>query len=426
MAISEPGDPPAAFRGEPGSASGKVESIADARRLLTINTGSSSLKAALYRLREDTTETPELRAEASRIGGQGGGMRLADDRGEILDERRDDLPDHAAALGALMSQLRDRALDRDDLLAAVGHRIVHGGDRYREPQRVAPEVVADLRALVPIDPNHLPQAIAAIEAVGRAYPAVPQVVCFDTAFHSRMPRVARLYALPRDLAEGGVVRYGFHGLSYEYVMEELRRLDPEACDGRVVVAHLGNGASMAAVWGGVGVDTTMGFTPTGGLVMGTRSGDLDPSVPLYLLGERGLTVTEVSDLVNKQAGLLGVSGTSADMRDLLDREASDPRAAEAVALFCYGAKKFLGALAAALGGLDALVFTGGIGEHAGLVRERVCEGLAFLGIRLDRGRNAAHAPVISGDAAAVTVRVVPTDEDLMVARHTRRLIEQKH
>jgi acetate kinase len=402
-----------------------VEIIVGGRRLLTINTGSSSLKAALYRLQEDATETPELRAEASRIGGRGGGLRLADARGETVDERQDDLPDHAAALDALLSRLRDRGLDQDDL-TAVGHRIVHGGDRYREPQRVAPEVVADLRALVPIDPNHLPQAIAAIEAVGRAYPAVPQVVCFDTAFHSRMPRVARLYALPRDLAEGGVVRYGFHGLSYEYVMEELRRLDPEAYDGRVVVAHLGNGASMAAVWGGVGVDTTMGFTPTGGLVMGTRSGDLDPSVPLFLLEERGLTVTEVSDLVNKQAGLLGVSGTSADMRDLLDREASDPRAAEAVALFCYGAKKFLGALAAALGGLDALVFTGGIGEHAGPVRERVCEGLEFLGIRLDRGRNAAHAPVISGDAAAVTVRVVPTDEDLMVARHTRRLIEQKH
>jgi len=288
------------------------------------------------------------------------------------------------------------------------------------------EVVADLRALVPIDPNHLPQAIAAIEAVVRAYPAVPQVVCFDTAFHSRMPRVARLYALPRDLAEGGVVRYGFHGLSYEYVVGELRRLDRGAYDGRVVVAHLGNGASMAAVRGGVGVDTTMGFTSTGGLVMGTRSGDLDPGVPLFLLEERGMSPTEVSDLVNKQAGLLGVSGTSADMRDLLEREAYDGRAAEAVALFCYQAKKFLGALAAALGGLDALVFTGGIGEHAAPVRERVCEGLGFIGIRLDPDRNAAHAPVISSDDAAVTVRVVPTDEDLMVARHTRRLIEQGH
>jgi acetate kinase len=395
-----------------------------ARRLLTINTGSSSLKAALYRQREDATEAPELRAEASRIGGRGGGLRLTDARGETLDERRDDLPDHAAALDVLLDKLRDRGLDRDDL-AAVGHRIVHGGNRRREPQRVAPEVVANLRALVPIDPNHLPQAIAAIEAVGRTYPAVPQVVCFDTAFHSQMPRVARLYALPRRLAEEGIIRYGFHGLSYEYVVDELRRVDRAAYDGRVVVAHLGNGASMVAIRGGVGVDTTMGFTPTGGLVMGTRSGDLDPSVPLFLLEERGLTPNEVSELVNNQAGLLGVSGTSADMQELLDREAYDVRAAEAVALFCYQAKKFLGALAAALGGLDALVFTGGIGENSATVRERICEGLGFLGIRLDPDRNAAHAPVISSDAA-VTVRVVPTDEDLMVARHTRRLIEQEH
>ena len=404
---------------------GKVESIEDGQRLLTINTGSSSLKAALYRMWEGAKETLELRAEASRIGDRGGGLRLADARGETLDERQDGLPDHATVLDALLSRLRDRGLDRDDLVA-VGHRIVHGGDRYREPQRVAPEVLADLRALVPIDPNHLPQAIAAIEAVARAYPTVPQVVCFDTSFHSRMPRVARLYALPRALAEEGVVRYGFHGLSYEYVVGELRRVDREAADGRLVVAHLGNGASMAAIRGGVGLDTTMGFTSTGGLVMGTRSGDLDPSVPLFLLKERGLTPTEVSDLVNKQAGLLAVSETSADMQDLLEREAYDGRAAEAVALFCYQAKKFLGALVAALGGLDALVFTGGIGEHAAPVRERVCESLEFLGIRLDPDRNAAHAPVISSDAAAVTVRVLPTDEDLMVARHTRRLIEQQH
>jgi acetate kinase len=402
-----------------------VENIVGGRRLLTINTGSSSLKAALYRLGEGATETLELRAEASRIGGRGGGLRLADARGETLDERQDDLPDHTAALDALLSRLRDRGLDQDDL-AAVGHRIVHGGDRYRGPQRVTPEVVADLRALVPLDPNHLPQAIAAIEAVGRVYPAVPQVVCFDTAFHSRMPRVARLYALPRRLAQEGIIRYGFHGLSYEYVVGELRRVDPAAYEGRVVVAHLGNGASMAAVRGGFGVDTTMGFTPTGGLVMGTRSGDLDPNVPLFLLEERDLTPTEVSDLLNKRAGVLGVSGTSADMRDLLEREAYDGHAAEAVALFCYQAKKFLGGLAAALGGLDALVFTGGIGEHAAPMRERVCEGLEFLGIRLDPDRNAAHAPVISSDDAAVSVRVVPTDEDLMVARHTRKLIDQEH
>src|SRR5919199_1287206 len=425
MATSEPNGPSPASCGEPASALGKVESIEDGQRLLTINTGSSSLKAALYRMWEGAKETLELRAEASRIGDRGGGLRLADARGETLDERQDGLPDHATVLDALLSRLRDRGLDRDDL-AAVGPGIVHGGDRHREPQRVAPEVLADLRALVPIDPNHLPQAIAAIEAVGRAYPATPQVVCFDTAFHNRMPRVARLYALPRRLAEEGIIRYGFHGLSYEYVMDELRRVDRAAYEGCVVVAHLGNGACMAAVRGGVGVDTTMGLTPTGGLVMGTRSGDLDPSVPLFLLEEQGLTPTEVGDLVNKQAGLLGVSGTSADMRDLLDRELDDGRAAEAVALFCYQAKKFLGAMAAALGGLDALVFTGGIGEHAAPVRERICEGLGFLGIQLDPDRNAAHAPVISSDDAAVTVRVLPTDEDLMVARHARRLIEQQH
>lgn len=274
-----------------------------ARRLLTINTGSSSLKAALYRLGEGATETPELRAETTSIGSRGGGLRLADARGGTLDEHRGDLPDHAAALDALLDGLRDRGIDD---LAAVGHRVVHGGDRHREPVRITSKVVSDLRALVPLDPNHLPQAIAGIEAVGRAYPVVPQVACFDTAFHRRMPSVARFYAFPRELTEGGVVRYGFHGLSYEYVMEELRRLNPEAAAGRVVVAHLGNGASMAAVKEGVGIDTTMGFTPTGGLVMGTRSGDLDPSVPLFLLEEWGLTPTEVGDLLNKRAGLLGV------------------------------------------------------------------------------------------------------------------------
>jgi acetate kinase len=290
-------------------------------------------------------------------------------------------------------------------------------------------VLLDAEAEVAIEefaelaPLHNGPAVAAIRAVREALgPGMSQVAAFDTAFHSRMPRVARLYALPRHLAEEGVVRYGFHGLSYEYVMEELHRVDPGVADGRVVVAHLGNGASMAAVRDGAGVDTTMGFSPTGGLVMGTRSGDLDPSVPLFLLEEWGLTPTQVSDLVNKQAGLLGVSGTSADMRDLLELGASDPHAAEAVALFCYQARRFLGALAAALGGLDALIFTGGIGEHSSTVRERICEGLGFLGIRLDPDRNAQHAPVISHDGDPVTVRVIPTDENLMVARHTRQLI----
>lgn len=407
---------------QPVPAGTEHEGSVDGRRLLTINPGSSSLKTALYRL-DAATETPELKAEVERIGLPGGRLRLTGPRAETLDESPGDFMYHGAALGVLLGRLRSLELDRD--LAAVGHRVVHGGDRYREPCWITAAVISTLRELAPIDPHHLPRTLAAIEAVERAYPAVPQVACFDTAFHNRMPRVARLYALPRRLAEEGVVRYGFHGLSYEYVMGELRAVDPEAADGRGVIAHLGNGASMAAVLGGVGVDTTMGFTPTGGLMMGTRSGDLDPGVLLHLLRSRGMGPGALEDLVNQEAGLLGVSETSADMRDLLEREAEDPRAAEAISLYCYNAKKFLGALAASLGGLDVLVFTGGIGEHSAPVRWRICEGLDFLGIRLDPLRNAAHAPIISLDDGPMSVRVMKTNEDLMIARHTRRLVLSK-
>jgi acetate kinase len=301
---------------------------------------------------------------------------------------------------------------------------VHGGAAYSEPQLIDDDLVAALTRLVAIDPLHLPQAIDAIEATRRAYPDHPQVACFDTAFHRRMPRVAQIYALPRRFAKEGAVRYGFHGLSYEYIMSELRLLDREAARERVVIAHLGNGASMAAVRDGVSVDTTMGFTPTGGLVMGTRSGDLDPGVLLYLLQPGGPSPNELNTLLNKQSGLLGVSEISADMQDLLDRENQDDRAAEAVALFCYQAKKFLGALIAALGGLDTLVFTAGIGEHAAPVRERICARLDFLGIRLDPERNAQSAPIISRDGSPVVVRVMHTDEDLMIARHTYRIISR--
>jgi acetate kinase len=391
------------------------------QHLLTINTGSSSLKAALYRV--GATETRLLAAQAERIGLPGSWLRFEDFRGDTLDERQDALPDHPAALRALLDRLRIQGWDRD--LAAVGHRVVHGGDRYSEPRLIDAKLTENLRSLAQIDPEHMPQALATIEAIARTYPTVPQVACFDTAFHRRMPRVARLYALPRRFAEAGVLRYGFHGLSCEYVMEELRATCPVEADGRVIIAHLGNGASLTAVRGGVGLDTTMGFTPTGGLVMGTRSGDLDPGVLIHLLRSRESDPGVLGDLVNREAGLLGVSGTSADMRDLLACEEDDPRAAEAIDLFCYQAKKFLGALAAALGGLGTLVFTGGIGEHAAPVRWRICEGLAFLGIRLDQDRNATHAPVISQEDGAVTVRVVRTDENQMIARHTHRLTTQE-
>ncbi len=388
-------------------------------RLLTINTGSSSLKAALYHFSAEAEER-ELGVEVERIGYPDARLHVEDTDGRSLFNRQDNLPDHAAALHAFLDWLQGRGDGASP--DAVGHRVVHGGSRYSEPQLIDDGVVAALRDLIPIDPDHMPQAIEAIEATRRVYPAVPQVACFDTAFHRHMPRVARQYALPRELEQAGVIRYGFHGLSYEYVMGELQRLDPAAAGGRVVIAHLGNGASMAAVRAGRGIDTTMGFTPTGGLVMGTRTGDLDPGVLLYLLQERRISPADLSALVNKEAGMRGVSGTSGDMQDLLGKEASDPRAAEAIALFCYTAKKYLGALVAALGGLDALVFTGGIGEHAAPVRERVCADLGFLGIDVDPARNRANAPVISRDGAPVVVRVVHTNEDLMIARHTYRLI----
>jgi acetate kinase len=389
-------------------------------RLFTINTGSSSLKAALYEM--GSAEKRALTIGVERIGPAGGRMRITDAGGATLLDRQQEMPDHEAALQAVFAWLR---AERGDLsFDAVGHRVVHGGMHHREPERVTDELVAALRELIVIDPDHLPQALDAIRAVGESYPSVPQVACFDTAFHRRMPRVAGEYALPREYAEAGVLRYGFHGLSYEYIMHALRAEDAVAACGRVIIAHLGNGASMAAVRCGASVDTTMGFTPTGGLVMGTRVGDLDPSVPLYLVRSQGMPPDQISALFNKQAGMLGVSGTSGDMRDLLEKESSDPHAAEAVALFCYQAKKFVGALAAALGGLDTLIFTGGIGEHAAPIRERICAGLEFLGIHLDPRRNAAHAPIISHDGDPVIVRVIPTDEDLIVARHTYHLLTQ--
>ncbi len=390
-------------------------------RLLTINTGSSSLKAALYSL--NPQEMLELAAQVERIGLQGSRLRITDAQGATLLDQPRDLPGHEAALEALFAWLQEAHPDLR--LDAVGHRVVHGGSHYTEPQLIDDELVHALQGLVPIDPQHLPQAIGAIQFISRTHPSLPQVACFDTAFHRAMPRVAQMFALPRRLWDAGVVRYGFHGLSYEYIMQQLRAEDSEAANGRIIIAHLGNGASMAAVRNGVGIDTTMGFTPTGGLVMGTRSGDLDPGVLLYLLESQGMNPAALNMLVNQQSGLLGVSGISADMHDLLDKAPTDQHAAEAIDLFCYQARKFVGALAAALDGLDTLVFTGGIGEHAAPIRQRICDGLSSLGIALDAQRNEAHAPIISRDGSAVVVRVMKTNEDLMIARHTYRLISQR-
>jgi acetate kinase len=293
---------------------------------------------------------------------------------------------------------------------------------YTEPQRVTQELMEELRRISPFDPDHLPAEIELIEAFRQRHPNLLQVACFDTAFHRTMPRVARLLPIPRRFDAMGIQRYGFHGLSYSYLVEELGRVaGAAAAQGRVILAHLGNGASLAAVRDGKSIDTSMGFTPAAGLPMGTRTGDLDPGVAWYMMRSENLTPEQFNRIVNHESGLLGVSETSSDMRDLIQRQADDLRAAEAVELFCYQARKWIGAFAAALGGLDTLVFAGGIGENAYEVRARVCGGLQFLGIELDQAGNIANAPVISTASSRATVRVIRTDEELMIARAVCRL-----
>lgn len=391
---------------------------ADAMRVLTINAGSSSLKAALYDM--DRAERLALAVQVERIGQPGSQMRIVDGGGVTLLDRTADLDSHEAAARAFLEWLQHRQAEVAP--NAVGHRLVHGGRAHRASHRLTADVLADLQELVPIDPDHLPQALAVIQVTAETYPAMPQVACFDTAFHRSMPRLAQMYPLPLALADAGIIRYGFHGLSCEFIVQALLAIDATEARGRIIIAHLGNGASLTAVREGASVDTTMGFTPTGGIMMGTRSGDLDPGVLVHLLDAQGKSPAALNRLVNREAGLLGVSGLSGDMRDLLGRASSDPRAAAAIALFCYLARKSVGALAAVLGGLDTLIFTAGIGEHAAPVRERICHGLEFLGLELDAERNARHAPIISREGAGVVVRVMKTDEDVMIARHVHHLL----
>jgi acetate kinase len=387
-------------------------------RILTINSGSSSIKFSLYEMGED--ERRLLSGSLEQLGSKNGLFHAEDRHGKTLIREPRDLPAHAAALSALFDWLQRQGLDKG--LEAVGHRLVHGGAEFREAHLVTKELLVKVTALCPFAPDHLPHEIEAIRAFAERFPALRQVACFDTAFHRQMPERATIYPLPRQLELEGVMRYGFHGLSYEYILGELRRQAGPAADGRVIIAHLGNGASMAAIQRGQSLDTTMGFTPAGGLVMSTRSGDLDPGVIVYLIKEKGMGSAQINDLVNHDAGLLGVSGTSQYMKDLLASEGTDARAALAVDLFCYQAKKFIGALAAVLGGLETLIFTGGIGENAPVIRERICAGAEFLGIRFDSARNAANAGIISRDDSPVCVRVMKTNEELMIARHVCRVV----
>ena len=376
--------------------------------ILCVNAGSSSLKVALFDMGADETRVASAAVEA--VGADEGRLRVHDARGDTT-ETRATFSDVRAALESALDRL---ALDAPD---AVGHRLVHGGPDHAAPEPIDDRVLAALRRTVSFAPLHLPVQLECIDAVASRFPGVPQVACFDTAFHRTMPPVAQRFPLPRRLFDDGIRRYGFHGLSYEYIVVTVGA----AALGRAVIAHLGNGASLAAVRDGRSLDTTMGFTPTGGVMMGTRSGDLDPGILVHLARD-GYDAAALERVVDGEAGLLGVSGIASDMKTLLERRARDPHAAEAVELFCYEVRKAIGALAAVLGGIDTLVFTGGIGERGAPVRAEICAGLAHLGIRLDPDENAAHADVVSAPGGACTVRVVPTDEDRMIARHTRNVV----
>ncbi len=386
--------------------------------VLTLNAGSSSIRFAVY---EGGLEPRRrLRGKIERIGLSGTTLCAELPAAGPRVSLRMAASDHRTAVGRLLAWLE--AQPGFESVGAVGHRVVHGMGHSR-PERITPGLLAELRSITPYDPDHLPVEIELIEAVRRRHPRLPQVACFDTAFHHSMPRVARLLPIPWRYSKEGVERYGFHGLSYEFLMEELVRLgDPAAKRGRVILAHLGNGASMAAVSRGRSVDTSMGFTPAAGLVMSTRSGDLDPGLLSFLARRERMTPSQFDRMVNHESGLLGISGISSDMRDLLRRESRSRRAADAVELFCYQARKWIGAYAAVLGGLDTLVFAGGIGENAPQVRSRICEGLGFLGVRLGPGANARGAAVISAKASAVAVRIIRTDEELVIARSVCRVI----
>jgi acetate kinase len=387
--------------------------------ILTINGGSSSIKFALFEVGHSLQRM--LGGGIERIGQSEATLRVRGLGSTDNFSRLVSAANHTTAVGILMDWVKQR-LD-SDALAAVGHRLVQGGPKYCEPQLIDDEVINEVRRLVVFDPEHLPEEILLIEAVRRRFQDMPQVACFDTAFHHDMPRVAQLLPIPRRYGAQGLRRYGFHGLSYEFLLGELAvQAGTEAAQGRVILAHLGNGASLAAVHHGKSVDTSMGFTPTSGLPMSTRSGDLDPGLAGYLARTEEMSSKQFNDMVTTKSGLLGVSETCSDMHDLLDLEAKDLRAAEAVALFCYQVSKWIGAFAAVLGGLDTLVFAGGIGENASIVRKRICDGLGFLGVEMDLQRNAQHASVISSDAGRVKVRVIHTDEELVIAKSVTRVL----
>ena len=391
--------------------------------VLVLNSGSSSIKFGLYS--KDDPPRPLLSGKIERIGSPEASLQWVEQATGKTAREPMESPKHESAAQFLIDWLGGRPESAD--IAAVAHRVVHGGPKYDQPQIVTPDLLTELRRIGPYDPEHFPAQIELLAVFQRGYPNLPHVACFDTAFHHNMPRVAKILPLPRRYEAAGIRRYGFHGLSYTFLVEELERLaGPEVAHGRLILAHLGNGASMAAVRDGRSLDTTMCFTPTAGMPMSTRSGDLDPGVFVYLSRTEGMTPDQFQHMVNYESGLRGISETSSDMRDLNARAPTDPRAAEAVEVFCYQARKWIGALAAVLGGVDTLVFAGGIGENGPEVRASICTGLDFLGIAIDPAKNEANAPVISPSqpAGRATVRVIRTHEEVVMARAAWRVVSQ--
>lgn len=387
----------------------------DNAHILTINAGSSSVKCSVFRV-ADMSEV--MRTSVENIGQPTSRITINEATRAIV------VPTHAVAAELLIKAItKEIALDA---IQAVGHRVVHGGPDYYKPQRVTPRVMSNLKALIPFDPEHLPAQLMLIKELSGQLPRVLQVACFDTGFHHDLPVLAKTLPIPRRLAAEGVRRYGFHGLSYEFILTELRRVEGDtAANGRVVIAHLGSGVSLASLKGGKPVDTTMGMTPASGVPMSTRSGDLDPGLVLYLQKMQGYNIDTFNRMVNFESGLLGISETTADMEKLLEIESHDQRAKEAVDIFCYQVKKSIAALAATIGGLDTLVFTGGMGENAPKIRERICEGLEFLGIEIDHTQNGQSARLISSSASRAGVHVIHTNEAQTIARQTSEIISSK-
>jgi acetate kinase len=389
--------------------------------ILTINGGSSSIKFALYKSGEHLEQS--FHGSIDRIGLPGTNLTFSDSTENKKGSLNLETSDTKSVSNYLIDWL-EKQIDFS-VISGVGHRVVFGM-KHTEPERITKELLNELHRISPYDTDHLPAEIELIEALLQRYPKILQVACFDTAFHRNMPRVAKLLPIPRRFEKLGVQRYGFHGLSYSYLMEELDRVaGSKAAQGRVILAHLGNGASMTAVYGGKSIDTSMGFTPAGGITMGTRPGDLDPGIAWYMIKSENLTPKQFNKLINHESGLLGISETSSDMKDLLAKETDDVRAEEAVELFCYQVKKWIGSFSAALGGLDTLVFSGGIGENCPVIRSRVCEGLEFLGIELEEKRNLVNAQVVSKENRKTIVRVIHTDEELMIAKTVNQIINLK-